>query len=85
MPKKSDREKIKCPRCGIEMIEGSLREASESIYVTSHKSMDSSVLRAFICPKCGHVELVAVEPERLEREDVDAMEMDEPCAPDVVL
>ena len=58
-----------CPSCRVKMIKGSLRDAHESIYVTSLQSMDHSPLRAMICPKCGYVELVASHPEKLDRED----------------
>lgn len=59
-----------CPQCGAEMVEGFLHDALEIVHVESYKSFSSSGLRAWICPVCGHVELEAVEPKRLDQEDL---------------
>ena len=64
------------------MIKGSLKEAGENVYISSPQSFDPSVLRAMICPECGHVELIATEPEKLAQKDISDEEFDDLFPPD---
>jgi hypothetical protein len=61
---------ISCPRCGIPMIAGQLRDPANVIHIESLCSLEGSSLDAWVCPACGHVELHASHPEDLAHHDI---------------
>lgn len=66
---------MKCPRCGASMVPGYLRIAAETAYVVSMQSLESSPLQVSICLGCGHIELQALCPENLTRQDITDQEI----------
>jgi hypothetical protein len=65
-----------CPRCGSQMIQGSLKGPVETIHIESVQSLEDSPLQALICCACGHVELQATCPDRLAHHDISDEELD---------
>jgi ribosomal protein L40E len=63
------KDKVICRRCGMEMISGRLYGRLDAIRIDSRQSLKGSPLRALVCPKCGHVELEATNPEALVSKD----------------
>lgn len=61
---------MECPRCGASVVPGYLRLGTDSVYVASMQSLEISSLGVLICLGCGHIELQAVNPEKLAREDI---------------
>jgi hypothetical protein len=61
---------IPCPRCNIPMLTGHLKEAVNVVHIESVHSLRHCSLRAWICPACGHVELQAIHPQDLARNDL---------------
>lgn len=67
---KQEQDPVECPKCGTPMLYGRLKGPVETIHVESLRSLEDCVLEALICPACGHVELHAAQPERLDHKDI---------------
>ena len=70
------RDPSTCPICGTQLIVGKLKGPVDTIHIESQKSLDQSLLQALICLACGHVELHASNPEKLDREDITKEDLD---------
>lgn len=58
------------------MVPGCMYAAKEPIYISTLQSLESSSLEVLICLDCGHVELWALELEKLARQDISAKDLD---------
>jgi hypothetical protein len=57
------------------MIRGHLKDPVDVVTVESLRSLETSSLKAWICPECGHVELQATDAEELAQRDIPAEDM----------